>query len=339
MSLFVTKKTAAIIIVFFLFSFLANSALAVCSEPNASQYLVCEDWDTGTPPIITPTEACSSSIPNSCCPTGTWPGCNPNHNPACAIGTIWHNWIPGEYGTGECGEITNTSGASDTIKHSGRSSYLIRKRAHPSSVDGSTVDISIDIPSSPVVYIRFYIYIPSTNITGLGMQGGHFMFINSSVWAQLTLDFSHNGQVDTGGYCDSLGGPFLDVVSGADERTAYNMSGVCQGSPRLSSPPRTYFNWLDHTNEWVLIEWKLDMTSQLQSFWINGVQQVSNWPVAVPSWSSVYSIILSGFQNNANDYNIKYYIDDFVVSTSYIGPRQTSSDTTPPSPPTGISVS
>ena len=114
-------------------------------------YLVCEDWDSGTPP-------------------DGWPA---------QRGKAWHGWRPAGYGGGTHGEVTASR------FHSPRRCLMLLKD------DGkkSTVDLSHDIPGKPSkIHVRFYLYIPSGEMRNIG-SFAHFIFLNSTSSANCALDF------------------------------------------------------------------------------------------------------------------------------------------------------
>jgi hypothetical protein len=273
------------------------NAYAVCTEPG--NFLVCEDWDAGTPPTCSPT-TCSGS--SACCPTGTWPWRG---------GPAWNGWVPQNYGTGQCGELTTARA------HSAPRSLLQKKRV--GSTD--TVDLRYAFPDSKVIHIRFYLYLPRATATAIGGPGQHFIFLEMMNAAECTLDFQVCGEQVGSNYYDCDIGNLLLVHSYNPEiMIANNMA------PRGS---RKYFYLRDHPDEWILVEWRVDLNNNTTSLWINEIQQINNYPIDF-SFSSAGQIEISGFTLNTSN-AFEYYIDDFVVSTSYIGPRRESEvDTSAP---------
>ena len=78
-------------------------------------------------------------------------------------------------------------------------------------------------------------------------------------------------------------------------------------------------------------------TNDEVSMWINGVQGVDEASMTI-SQSAFYSIILSGFSSYLRDKTWDYYIDDIVVSDSYIGPTEGSEEEDPPSAPNNVRI-
>ncbi len=277
---------------------LPNSiAYAACTESGT--FLVCEDWDSGTPPTCAPS-SCTGST--ACCPTGTWPWKG---------GPAWNGWAPQNYGSGQCGELTTTRA------HSGTRSLLQKKRA--GSTD--TVDLRYSFSPSKVIHIRFYLYLPRATASAIGGPGQHFIFLEMMNAAECTLDFQVCGEQVGSNYYDCDIGNLLLVHSYNPEiMIANNMA------PRGR---RNYFYLKDHPDEWILVEWRVDLNNNTTSLWINEVQQVDNYPITF-DFTSAGLVEISGFTLNTTN-AFEYYIDDFVVSTSYIGPRRSgSADSTPP---------
>ena len=268
-----------------------NSVLAVCSEPNASQYLVCEDWDTGPYPAQV-----------------NWP---------CQNCPVWQGWEPSD-------TLMSTLNAISTSQyHSGNRSLKIQNQLLLGS-EHAGGDIYHVTGNNPIIYIR--LYLKMTNING----GSHFIFINTASAAHCCLGFKDCQSTAPYEGCDI--GHYLTAQSyaGDYESKSYNQP---TGSP---------FNWDNHLNEWHLVEWKVNVPDGTTSLWIDEVSQLTDyhktWSLGSDS-SYAHDVIISGWGLGGDS---TYYIDDVVISTSYIGPRNDSQpvpDTTPPSPPTGISVS
>ena len=299
------RKLFSILSIITIFSLFPFFAFAVCSEPNASQYLVCEDWDTDTPPNVN--WPCTRGNLNS--------HCNPNTPGTCCY--PWHGW--------SCTD----SAASDDEK-----SQVTTERAHSGTkslretsqlvlgTERAGTDIYHSISGHPTsVYIRFYVYVENfDNITA-----GHFIFLNSASGAEASIDWR---DCTDQGY-RTCSGMYMAPHSYGPE--------VWQANNNQPSA----FNWLNHTNEWVLVEVKFDFGNHQAEMWINGIEYLHNWSVNF-DWSTIEDIIISGWRSLGTSNDQSYWIDDVVVSTSYIGPRNDSQplpDTTPPSPPSGVMVS
>ena len=150
--------------VFFIFS--SNTlSWAECSE--SGDYLVCEDWDSGTPPA------------------DPWP---------VKDGVEWHGWEPADYGRSHPGDI------STSIYHSAPRSLMLYK------ADGTkdTVDMSHPIPGNPsLVHIRFYMLIPDGELENIMTASQHMLFVASDASAECSLDFRGCGRNEDGQYIDS----------------------------------------------------------------------------------------------------------------------------------------
>jgi len=300
------------------FLFSNSPARAVCSEPGASGYLVCEDWDTLDMPPTTST--CSSSCPDTqgsyCCPCSRetiWPW---------KSGPTWHGWWPVDYGRGTCGEL------STSIKHSGTRSL---HRIKPLGVEDGQ-DLEITWANSTNVYIRFYLYYDAATAASLTTAdpGTHFMYTIEGD-RYIFLDFDNNGEIQNGNYYDQ-GIPATLGLDTYNPDTAIANNTAPRGE-------RNYFVVHDHGEEWLCIELNFNCTNDTVSMWINGVQQVNNYSFQLPN--TVGSWRIAAFSNDTS-HRHDFWIDDFVVSTSYIGPRNDSQpppDTIPPAAPSGLTIS
>ena len=354
-----TKKHYLLyIFIFLLFFFVSvNSVYAVCSEPNASQYLVCEDWDSGTLPTTCSVVPCGLS--GYCCPGGTWP-CRSDHDSTPY--DYWHDWQPQVYNDGQCGEITNAKAVSSAR------SYLIKKRA---GVNDGSVDIEYLYPHTSKVYMRQYIYVPCSTANIQPM--GHRMFVGA--W--------------------SPGLPFFDDSDCRYARQSQGIWN-CNNEGRTQPALTTYeagsasyilaadtgitpYYWDQNCDKWSLIEFMIDYPNQKASIWINGQYYVKNafWPSQTVTDLSSIKFCYSDLWHT-NSYQERN-IDNFVIDDNYIGPLQCqnnqqinsacycggspnsesstnvhtsgyccdgvwqsetcSTDTTPPLPPSGVSVS
>lgn len=247
---------------------------AECTESGS--YLACEDWDLDTPPT-------------------NWP---------YRGGPTWHGWTPANYLSSDA----NKSLVTNERAHSG--SRCLRQTSQYINGERPATDIYYSITPSPVVHIRFYVYLTST----ADITAGHFIFVNTASAAEIALDW----RVCTDQTYKTCGGMYLVPHSYSPEVWNSNNQGG------------TAFNWSSHLNEWVLVEWRVDLRNDLTSLWINESPQLLNWSV---DWSdtSASDIIISGWRSLGTTNDQSYWIDDFVVSTSYIGPRRTSGvDTLPP---------
>ena len=285
--MFKIKIYSLMLVALGVFLFITNAqCLAECNESGT--YIICEDWDSGTPPDPWPTEN----------------------------GDTWHGWEPAGYGGGDDGDIV-----SSPYHSSPRCLLLLKGDGHK-----STVDISHSISGSPtVVYVRFYLRIPSGETANAGSMA-HVVFLNTASQAEVALDLRKCGEYN-GGYFDcssALGGKRVLAVH------TYNPE-IWIANNQKPAGQRDYFIIDDHEGEWILVEWKVDFAGDKTSLWINETAHVIDYSMPWAN-SSAGSIVLSGFTQNTSG-NIHYYFDDVVVSTSYIGPRSLG-----PSSPTGLRI-
>lgn len=233
-----------------------------------------------------------------------WDSDTPPTNWPYRGGPTWHGWTPANY---LCSD-PNKSLVTSERAHSG--SRSLRQTSQYINGERPATDISYSIPASSVVHIRFYVYLTST----ADITAGHFIFINTASAAEIALDWRDC----TDQTYRTCGGMYLVPHSYGPEVWNANNLGT--------SP----FNWRAHLNQWVLVEWRVDLRNDLTSLWIDETPQLVNWNV---DWSdaSASDIIISGWRSLGSTNDQSYWIDDFVVSTSYIGPRGASGvDTLPP---------
>jgi hypothetical protein len=283
-----------------------------CSE--SGNYLVCEDWDIGTPP------------------TTPWPQQN---------GSVWHGWDSVSYGNfGSCGPGV---GAVGPPAHSGSRSLLQLKCNGTPDDAKSVVDIAHAISGSPTnIYVRFYLRIPAGEINNMPSTI-HLVFINYATVNDATIDIAQCGERTPSGYkdCSSvLSGNHVLTIRGQGATGPFNVANN-QGPANQDGGNRDYFILEDHENEWILVEANFDFAGNLANLWINEVQHVTNLSTYFNNISSANRVIISGFvqDSNQNLGAMHFYIDDVVVSTSKIGPRNGSpGGTINLNPPTELEI-
>jgi hypothetical protein len=160
------------------------------------------------------------------------------------------------------------------------------------------------------VFVRFYLRIASGQVQNIG-SFAHAVFLNTASSAEIALDFRRCGEVN-GGYFDCNNGTHLLAIHSYSPEVWIANNQKARGV-------RDYFIWENHENEWVCVEWMVDLGNDLTSLWINGEPHVIDFPMDFSS-SSASSVIFSGFTQSTSG-EINYYYDDIIVSTSYIGPK------------------
>jgi len=282
-----------------------QQACDYCSEQNCADYLICEDWETGTPPDPWPIEG----------------------------GKTWHGWTPANYGN--CPNDICLGDISNEYAHSGNRSLLQWKQAGGKSA----VDLEYTFPDTGVIYVRFYLLIPNQMELNSTVTN-HFMFVNTATIAACGMEFKHCGELNIAyGYnpyidCSSVlgsGNYVIDVSTTESHASGEEFIANNQDIPVQDGGNRNYFILQEHIGEWILVEWKVDFINDITSLWINEEAHVTNYSYStrVYPYDSAHSIIFSGYAQNLET-EMHYYIDDIVVSTSYIGPKNRGPDTTPP---------
>lgn len=279
-----------------------------------------ENWDTGTPPAGWPCK----NIPTSCT-TGTFNGW---------YGRTWDCTVLGGA----------ASGLSTSIYHSSPRSYYMEREPNASYAG----NVYTSFPGNPTkMHLRFYVYFPSAGIAGWNQwthnnleaydDMNHWIHINTAlaatdkVYVDL-MDISHGGGWPPPCWTSGVDTAFLALRAG---QTDFNASSAYCG-----------FNVYDNLDKWVCLEFMWDRVNGKYALWIDGIQRVGTGGNGVDqSFAGVTKfdmIYFDSFRSGGQPYiahGSSYYIDDIVVSDSYIGPTGTSPDTTPPAAPTGVRVS
>jgi hypothetical protein len=252
--------------------------------------------------------------------SGTPPPGFPCWESECGSNHTWHGWSETDSNHHEEG---NDCELSTSIYHSApRSLHQVR-----SANQYRVINQLHDITESPTkIYLRFYIYF--TGNWESFNEGGesefvHLIFTNTALSGTgFRLNLRHHVSNSYEYECSS--GMFLAFQDGSNEGGSGTAYEPC-------------FNIKDHLQEWICFEIMMDATNDEVSMWINGVQGVDEASMTI-SQSAFYSIILSGFSSYLRDKTWDYYIDDIVVSDSYIGPTEGSEEEDPPSAPNNVRI-
>jgi hypothetical protein len=294
-----------------------RAACDYCSEPNCEDYLVCEDFDLDDPGDFPFTE-------------DAW----------------YHEAHVGDYGNPENNRVTSE------IAHSGNRCLKMEKV----TTDESGGDIEFSFPNQDEIFARWYWYFPE----GFAKKDidGHLLFVNTANHGYLRIDNLSNYLVDhnTGRFWNhdldkdrkhyiAAGG-----FESSDEKYCWTCEN-CQGSGKWTSgdPAKplyykhndydnTYWRIADNEGRWICFEFYANNTNHTTKLWIDGELWLESDP-SMFTWggeglgefdNGFNKIIFSDYRHDSSSPNI-LYIDDVVVSTSYIGPKEGTPDLTPPS--------
>jgi|GEM_PF-4590940 len=236
-------------------------------EPNYDDAFICEDWED-TPP--------HEDWPCKDLRDGSEQDCTPDPGDRCC--SEWHGWDPCCYG--------NINGNSQIVSCPGSRSGKCLK-IHKGRYANGVTDIIHEIDDSPKrIYIRFYIYLPSEpyserfeHMYEEFWRHCHFLFCCSASAAVVCLDFggrteewlgSGNGENGSGyRWKDHM---MLKVVSygcntpSTQEGVVENIYGEVPDYAGGDLP----FCFEEHEDEWVYIEWMVDVENGKTSLWIAG---------------------------------------------------------------------
>lgn len=302
-------KTIFIIVIFF--------AVFLLPKISSATIFISENWDTGTPPA-------------------GWPCKN---FPANCASLTFNGWYAGTWycsqgwGT-DCGLDANTY-------HTAPYSFKMSRLANQS--DACPIMKDIPEPHPAKVYIRMYLYFPNTewgawdHSAVAGDANEHFMFLNSAIagGGRAVIDIKdYESQSPWPPYCwvNVPNQAYFFGFGGADGQTDFGRATV-DDCYRLDL----------NTDKWISFEWMFDTANDKYALWRDGVQVVGTGGNGVDqemgAQTDWFRLILDMFRSGNIDDSAKVYIDDIVVSDSYIGPMGVPPDTTPPQAPTGVTVS
>lgn len=229
-----------------------------------------------------------------------------------------------------------------TTKHAG--TYALRQQREANG--NFTAIVRRNITATADFRMRFYVYLqsPFGNAGVSDEDNIHLIFLNTDAsFTGQRMDFvpyintptSYDPWPPT---CVVSGGPNAQQVHLTVNSENARFKGVTLNRSDLC------FNWQDHYNEWVLVEWSYKVTggsTGTAGLWINGVQMMINEDLAPdPSHLTTSSVWLSGYWSTNSSVEANVYFDDIVVSNNSaltIGPTG-GSGSSPPGAPTNVRV-
>jgi hypothetical protein len=271
-----------------------------------AKIFIIENWDTGTPPT-------------------NWPCQKAALNQKCSETDSFGGWVnaAGYY----CDDTAANPGwentkLSSTYAHSGTYSFRMYRS---SQTNGSSCDIRhlLTEPYPTAIYVRFYIYFPSSmtsyNTPTTQEPFTHFLFTNSA--------FSGTG------FRMNL---LSKVPYTSPWQCASGIGGVPAGIPYMwfncevgntsckVGAPYDCYNLIapSNLNRWQCVEFYFNASTNKMSIWIDGDKKVNEVSVPISTAQSNFKWLqFSAFESQLpTRYNMDYYIDDIIVSDSYIGP-------------------
>jgi len=267
--------------------FLVIFSFLILSQKAQAIVYFSENWDSGTPPSAWPCK----NLPNGC------------------TSQSFNGWAPKDYG---CNETDGKdSGLSTTIYHSPPRSYYQKRAAN----QYSTCDIwkSLPQPYPTKIHMRFYVYFTNNwqnfdNPPGPTAEFVHLLFTNST---RSGVGFRFN-------LLDISSTEYLyECYSGTKPQMYLNIEDNSTGGKR-GTAPYDCWNFYDHLNEWICVEIMADAENDKYGLWINGDMKVNNVTTTITQ-TNFAKIIISGFSSYLKNWTGDFYIDDIIVSDSYIG--------------------
>jgi hypothetical protein len=231
--------------------------------------------------------------------TGTPATCWPCKTSSCS--SSFSGWYGGDWN-----ETYANCGRSSTQKNSGAYSYY-QSRA---SGTYATCDLVHDFaaPYPTTIYVRFYLYL-TTNWNSFGRsEYVHWIFTNS---ARSNTGFRLNFLGDDQYNCGDGGIHMIPEGNGGRSWWFGDSTwNICAK------------NFKNYIGAWHSFEYKMQISGSniILTEWIDGV--LTRGPTTGPGQdtSSFNKIIISGWENTGVSHAGDFYIDDIVVSDTYIGP-------------------
>jgi hypothetical protein len=297
------KTILIFLTIFFGVLFFAKFSLAACSEPGS--YIFCEDFDN-----------------------------NFNHS----------NWQDWQYVGTWCTPYTGTNPATDCEGLSSvdyRSTpYSIRYTVEAGKEGGwGAMGPKLSFPqqsASSWTYVRWYQkWCQGTN---------KFSFVDQLVPQEKGFYFSGGGS--TYAWKFQVRGTWRIPGYDSDGHNHFGFHSYVGGEKFATWTNHDAPYPEDHADdcEWHYYEIGVQPSTKSLKLWIDGVLKVSwiNSDFVEDSAiqpSGLWIPLQYGWPGAESPKTQSFFIDNIVVSNSYIGPLDLASDTTPPSPPSGVTVS
>jgi hypothetical protein len=263
---------------------------------------ISEDWDSGTPP---------ANWPCKLAPSGN-----------CSTSLLFNGWWSPLGSDCRYAYEANTGVTSNKSYSGTKSFYNFRKAGYSDSCD---IVRDLPTPYPTKINIRFYLYLES-----------NFINFNTPVTREPSyhLLFTNTALALTGLRVNLLAG----VPWTSPWTCGHGRGGVPADQPYaffsiqdhdrewpVGSYPAGCYNLLEHLNEWLCVEFSMDATTDTVKIWINetlvyqGTDRITQ--------SNFTRIIFSNYMSSeeGSGFDTGYYIDNVVVSDSYIGPVSGSS--------------
>jgi hypothetical protein len=260
-------------------------------------FLMAENWDTGSPPA-------------------DWPSCK---------GASWNGWKPKDY---DC-DLPALGGLSSKIF------YTPPRSLHIGRADGAktSMDFSYDFTPVRKVHLRMYLYFDHSFANTNGREDQcHFILFN------FTRAFTGMG-VDLRRYSDQYNSwppicnpenrhkLFFTLRSTANCGTGGHSGGEdAYGSSSASK----CWNILDNLGKWILFEVMWDLPGKRGKIWVDEDLIIDReiCQTNVNDISKVHLMLWDSTNTTQHD----VYIDNIVISESYIGPMPQDPVTPPRAP-------
>ena len=259
------------------------------ASPASATVYLSANWDSNTP--------------STCWPCKTTP---------CAYS--FYGWKSGDWNVSH-----SDCGLSATQSYNGVYSYYqVRKTG-----EAGTCDIVFEFsePNPTIIHIRFYLYLTtnwySTETNNVSFFN-HFIFTNSA-------------RSNTGFRLNLLGPANWNAGQNQIHMLPEGDGGIQWWDDKASPSWQLGPDFKTFIGAWHCFEYRMQISGSkvILTEWIDGV--LTRGPCSGPGQNgpAFTSIIISGWDNGASNFDGDFYIDDIVIADSYIG---TSTVTPSPQP-------
>lgn len=264
---------------------------------------VSEDWDTGTPP---------TNWPCKLAPSGT-----------CSSNLLFNGWWSPLGSDCTLPYYTRTGVTTERAQSGTKSFYNYRAAGYPYSCD---IVKDLPTPYPTKIHIRFYLFLESNFInfnTPVSREPSYHLFFTNTAQSMTGLRVNLLAKVPwtTSWQCGAGRGG----VSSSQPYAFFSVQDYDREWP-VGTYPEGCYNLLQHLNKWLCVEFLMDTNTDTVKIWIDGTLVYQGTDRITQN--NFTKIIFSNYMSSegGSGFDTGYYIDNIVVSDSYIGPISTSGD-------------
>ena len=238
--------------------------------------------------------------------------------PDCG-GSAWQSWDPKDW---DCSASPGSDSLDTATYKTAPRSWRLRKESGDYETTGLRYDLGSGVTK---LHIRYYVYFTTdwnacNQDTNCGDEYIHHIFLNTAqAWVNFGVDiYSCTDEKPRNTICRDLSNS--DTVYGFHSYAAGPSKNAEWQKGPDSAGGCSYIED-DLMGSWHAVEWMFDLTNELRTLWIDGVEQYTI-TMTEGNHSVIDWIFITFYLDNSdcNGSDVIVYIDNIVLATDYIGP-------------------